>query len=60
MIFFLIKKCNVLVFFSDCEVMLVGPGPLSFYCPPGLEPLTEVCQVLVHQGNFRYPDSKNS
>ena len=27
--------------------------PVPVYCPPGLEPLLEAMQVVVHKGNFR-------
>ncbi len=27
--------------------------PVQAYCPPGLEPLLEAIQVVVHKGNFR-------
>ena len=41
---------------EDIEPILTQPLPtatVSTYCPPGLEDLLEVCQLVIHKSNFR-------
>ena len=42
---------------EDIEPIMTQPMPMtatvSNYCPPGLEDLLEVCQLVIHKSNFR-------
>ena len=42
---------------EDIEPIMTQPLPMtatvSNYCPPGLEDLLEVCQLVIHKSNFR-------